>query len=77
MQGFAGPELFVELYRPCTIHRAVQALYYIPKAVQAQHYTQGCVGPTLNERLYRPCSIGSAVQNLHYTKGFVGPVLYV
>ena len=46
MQGYAG------LYRPCTMHRALEAL----------HYTHGCTGPAPLAGMYRPCTIRMAVR---------------
>ena len=46
-QGFAGPELYTGLYRPCSICSVVQAM----------HYTLGCAGPALYAGFCRPCSI--------------------
>ena len=37
MQGFTGPTLYVGLHRPCSVHRAVQAL----------HFMQGFVDPAV------------------------------
>ena len=51
MQGFVGPVLYVGLYRPCTIGRAVQDL----------HNLHGFAGPALYVGLYRPCTICKAV----------------
>ena len=51
MQGCAGPILCTGLYSPCTIHRAVEALYC----------TQVFVGLELYAGLYRPCAIGRAL----------------
>ena len=70
MQGCAGPTLNADLYRPCTIGRAVQELHYMHGFTgPALYYAWLCMySPALFAGLYRPYTIPRAVLASYYTQ---------
>ena len=87
-QGFAGPELYTGLYRPCSICSVVQAMHCTVGCTGPALYAgfcrpcsirrtvQGCAGHELYAKLYTLCTIRRAVQALDYTQGCTGAALF-